>query len=159
MRTLPIGIVLLGLTAFTPALGSHDGKGGELVERGRYIVRIAGCNDCHTAGYAQAGGDVPEREWLKGSRRGWRGPWGTTYADNLRLYFAELSEQEWLERVEQLETRPPMPWFGLRAMTTRDQRAIYRYIRHLGPAGEQMPEFVPPGREPEGPYVQFPDKE
>ena len=30
------------------------------VERGRYLVQIAGCNDCHTAGYVQAGGSIPE---------------------------------------------------------------------------------------------------
>ena len=25
-------------------------------ERGRYLIKIAGCNDCHTAGYAEAAG-------------------------------------------------------------------------------------------------------
>ncbi|MFC5768254.1 hypothetical protein [Thauera sinica] len=28
------------------------------IERGRYMVRIAGCNDCHTPTYAQTGGRV-----------------------------------------------------------------------------------------------------
>ena len=26
------------------------------IEHGRYLVKISGCNDCHTAGYAAAGG-------------------------------------------------------------------------------------------------------
>ena len=30
------------------------------VERGRYVAKIAGCNDCHTAGYAPSGCKVPE---------------------------------------------------------------------------------------------------
>lgn len=51
-----------------------------LVERGRYLVRIAGRNDCHTPGYAERGGDVPEAQWLVGDALGWRGPSGTTYA-------------------------------------------------------------------------------
>ena len=36
-------------------------------EAGRYIVEIAGCNDCHTDGYMETNGQIPESEWLKGS--------------------------------------------------------------------------------------------
>mgnify|MGYP001603103675 CR=1 FL=1 len=48
------------------------------VAAGRYIVQIAGCNDCHTAGYAMSDGHVPESQWLTGNPVGWRGPLGTT---------------------------------------------------------------------------------
>jgi hypothetical protein len=41
-------------------------------------------------------------------------------------------------------------------MTERDLRAMYRYIRHLGPAGKPAPAYVPTEKTPEGPYVQFP---
>ena len=40
--------------------------------------------------------------------------------------------------------------------TRDDLRALYRYIRYLGPAGKPAPAFVPPGQEPKGPAVQFP---
>jgi len=60
--------------------------GSKSLDRGRYLVKIAGCNDCHTAGYAETAGKVPEKQWLTGDQLGWRGPWGTTYAANLRLY-------------------------------------------------------------------------
>ncbi|MDH4245230.1 MAG: hypothetical protein OEV38_15905, partial [Nitrospira sp.] len=60
-------------------------------ERGRYLIKIAGCNDCHTTSYAEAAGKIPEQDWLKGDSIGWRGPWGTTYASNLRLYMQNLS--------------------------------------------------------------------
>lgn len=32
----------------------------KLIERGRYVVTIGSCNDCHTPGYAQSGGQAPE---------------------------------------------------------------------------------------------------
>ena len=50
-------------------------------------MATSGCNDCHTAGYMQKDGQVPETEWLTGDSMGWQGPWGTTYAANLRLLF------------------------------------------------------------------------
>lgn len=126
------------------------------IKRGRYLVRITGCNDCHTEGYAEAGGEIPEETWLKGSALGWRGPWGTTYGTNLRLYFARISEDDWVEIARELETRPPMPWFGVRGMTDQDLRAMYRFIRHLGEDGAPEPAYVPPDKEPNPPYVLFP---
>jgi hypothetical protein len=126
------------------------------IERGRYIARIGGCNDCHTPGYAASGGKVPEKDWLVGDQLGWRGGWGTTYPANLRLYMQTVSEDEWVKAAKTKELRPPMPWFALRDMTEQDLRAFYRFTRSLGPAGQPAPAYVPPGQEPKGPYVQFP---
>jgi mono/diheme cytochrome c family protein len=127
-----------------------------MLERGRYIARIAGCNDCHTPNYAQSGGQVPEKDWLTGDRLGWRGPWGTTYPANLRLALARLSEADWLRNARSAEYRPPMPWFALRDMSDDDLRALYRFIRSLGTAGEAAPAYLPPGVEPQGLAIVFP---
>ncbi len=94
------------------------------IARGRYLVTIAGCNDCHTAGYVEAGGKVPEKDWLTGTPLGFRGPWGTTYATNLRLYMHSLAEDQWVTVSHTMQPRPPMPWFNLHAMTERNLRAI-----------------------------------
>lgn len=146
--------VALGMTGALPALG--DDHEDSAVDRGRYLIKIAGCNDCHTAGYPQAAGLVPEAEWLKGDRLGWRGPWGTTYPGNLRLFAARVTEQQWLDLARTARYRPPMPWFALRDMSDEDLVAIYRLLRHLGPAGEPVPAWVPPDQKPEGPYVMWP---
>ena len=127
-----------------------------LIARGRYVAVIGGCNDCHTPGYAMAGGKVDEKVWLTGDALGWRGPWGTTYPVNLRLYMQDLSEKEWVAKARHLQTRSPMPWFALNAMTDTDLRALYRFVRSLGPAGRPAPEYVPPTQEPKPPYVTFP---
>jgi mono/diheme cytochrome c family protein len=153
---------LLGLTlpllatAADASKNSQKSSSGTLIERGRYLVKIGGCNDCHTIGYAETGGAVPEKEWLTGSPLGWRGPWGTTYPANLRLSLEKLTEAKWIENGHTMQYRPPMPWFALRDMSTEDLRAIYRFVRHLGPAGSPAPAFVPPGQTPKGPFVQFP---
>jgi mono/diheme cytochrome c family protein len=126
------------------------------VKRGRYLIQVGGCNDCHTPAYAEKGGKVPEAQWLTGDALGWHGPWGTTYATNLRLYMQDMTEDEWVKKARALKARPPMPWFNVTAMTTSDLRAIYRYIRHLGPAGKLAPAYLPPDKTPPEPVVRFP---
>jgi len=145
------------LTANAAAQAAKDGKAPDPVrERGRYLAIIGGCNDCHTPNYAMSGGDVDESQWLTGDSLGWRGPWGTTYAVNLRLYMQDLTEKEWVGKARQLQTRPPMPWFNLNKMADADLRAFYRYVRSLSPTGEPAPAYVPPNQEPKPPYVTFP---
>lgn len=124
--------------------------------RGRYLVQITGCNDCHTAGYAQSAGKVPEEAWLTGDGLGWRGPWGTTYAANLRLTVKNLTADQFVT-LGRSPLRPPMPWFNMRDMKDSDVKAIYAYLKHLGPAGEPAPAFVPPDKTPTGPFVKFPE--
>jgi mono/diheme cytochrome c family protein len=152
-----IAIALASVFLCTPsAIAAGRKPADPLRARGRYVVTIGGCNDCHTPNYAMSGGKVDEREWLTGDSLGWRGPWGTTYPVNLRLYMQDIGEKEWIEKAKKLETRPPMPWFNLNRMTDNDLRAIYRYVRSLGPAGEPAPAYVPPNQEPKPPYVTFP---
>ena len=128
----------------------HDGS----ISHGRYLVSIAGCHDCHTAGYAQSGGHAPSANWLTGSAVGFQGPWGVSYPANLRLTVHSMSEAEWLV-FARAERRPPMPWFNLRAMSDPDLTDIYRYIRSLGPAGEPAPLAVAPGGKVMTPSIDF----
>jgi mono/diheme cytochrome c family protein len=153
--------MLLALGAPAAAMAADTaahpmGANGKTIERGRYLVKIGGCNDCHTAGYAQSGGQVPEKDWLMGDRLGYRGPWGTTYAANLRMTMASLGEDDWVKTAKTVKMRPPMPWFTLRDMSNDDLRAIYRFVRHLKPAGNAAPAYVPPDQTPPMPFVQFP---
>ena len=119
------------------------------IEAGRYLVRIAGCNDCHTPGYIQSGGKTPEADWLKGNSHGFLGPWGTTYAANLRLTTVALTEDAWVEMLNTRTARPIMPWSSVAALADADKRAIYRYIRSLpGDPGQPAPDGLPPGEIP-----------
>jgi mono/diheme cytochrome c family protein len=127
----------------------------QLIERGRYLVKITGCNDCHTPRYLPSAGRVSESIWLTGDRLGWQGPWGTTYPPNLRLLVQGLSADQWL-KVARRQTRPPMPWFALREMTDQDLIAIFHFIRSLGPTGSAAPAFVPPGVAVAPPVVKIP---
>ena len=124
------------------------------IERGRYVVRTGGCNDCHTAGYAESAGETPEADWLTGSSVGWTGSWGAAHAGNLRRYFASLSAPQWLAVVRGEHAPSPMPWYALRAMTDTDLLALYRYLQFLGPSGEPPPAGTPPERKVRAPLAR-----
>lgn len=124
------------------------------VDRGRYLVTIGGCNDCHTPGGMEKGPAVPEKDWLTGVPVGFQGPWGTTYAANLRLVLNSMTEAEWLEHARQ-QRLPPMPWYNLKAMSDDDLRAVYAFVRGLGPAGIAAPAYVAPGGKVSTPYFVF----
>ena len=89
VSSLAIGLLGACQTPTPQDQGEPHLTGGTDVERGRYLAIIGGCNDCHTDGYLQTEGDVPEEQWLLGSPLGWRGPWGTTFPPNLRLAVPE----------------------------------------------------------------------
>ena len=145
---------LLAVLALSGAVLAAPAGRDNLIERGRYIVSTSGCNDCHTPGYPESGGGIAESQWLTGSPVGFQGPWGTTYPTNLRLIMDQISESDWLQRARN-PLRPPMPWFALRDMSERDLKAIYRFIRSLGPTGAPAPAYVPPGGTVTTPFIVF----
>jgi mono/diheme cytochrome c family protein len=145
----------LGLMVAGPGKAlAGDGAADASVARGKYLVTIGGCNDCHTPGYPESGGTTPERDWLTGSPVGYQGPWGTTYASNLRMVIGSMNESEWIAHARK-ERLPPMPWFNLAKMTDQDLKAMYAYVRSLGSAGAAAPAYVAPGGKVTTPYIVF----
>lgn len=123
------------------------------VERGRYLVKITGCNDCHTPMYGPLEGKVAEKEWLSGVPVGWKGGWGTTYATNLRQRAASMTEDQWVQYLKSFKSRPPMPYFAVNALKESDSRSMYRFIRSLGSHPQVIPTALPPGEKPKTPYI------
>lgn len=146
--------ILLGSVFSASALAAGGEAINDSIKRGEYLARVAGCNDCHTAGYPEKAGNIPKDQWLTGMDVGFQGPWGTSYPANLRLYFDNLDEEQWLKRAR-LPMLPPMPWFALRDMSEEDLLAIYHFVRSLGPAGEPVPVAVGPGLPANTPYIEF----
>ncbi|NGP77703.1 cytochrome c [Balneolaceae bacterium YR4-1] len=154
-----MGMVLLLATGCEKKKGENQPENSVItaadrVEKGRYLIMTSGCNDCHTDGFMQDSGK-PESNWLTGSALGWQGPWGTTYPPNLRLTVQTLSEQQWLDMLKTRKGMPPMPWPSVNAFNEEDARALYAYIRSLGPKGEHSPLALAPGVEPQTPYLSM----
>jgi mono/diheme cytochrome c family protein len=165
----PVGLLLIAIITLLPLAISAETPENQKsqvksqgpsetipqVAQGRYLIMMSGCNDCHTRGYLQLEGKVAEPDWLTGELVGWYGPWGTTYAINLRLFMQGLSEDSWVKFSRAVKARPAMPWWGLHEMREQDLRAIYLFIKNLGPKGVNAPAYLPPNQKPKPPYFEF----
>lgn len=95
------------LAGQAPAKAADSAPGGSRLERGKYLVTILGCNDCHTP--FKMGPKGPEPDWTRmlsghpesmklppppapagpwiwagsASNTAYAGPWGVSYASNL----------------------------------------------------------------------------
>lgn len=125
---------------------------------GEYLLIVAGCHDCHTAKWSETQGKVPKDDQLLGSNVGYRGPWGTSYAPNLRLILGRMTEARWVQvltTADDGEGKPPMPYHNSALTAPEDLKAMYAYIKKLGVKGERTPRSVPAGQEPTTPYINM----
>jgi mono/diheme cytochrome c family protein len=149
LRTIVVAVI--GLTASIAYAQDAEVS----VAKGARIAIIGGCHDCHSVGFAESAGKVDPETALKGNPVGYQGPWGTTYAVNLRILAANNSEDEFLAYLRKFEARPPMPWFNVRALDDSEIRSLHQYILSLGEPGDPAPDYVPPGGTPKTPYIVF----
>lgn len=151
LRTISVAAAMMAAAtvaqANEPATPSAD--------YGKTVSIIGGCNDCHTADYNMKGGVINPDTALKGNPVGYQGPWGTTYAINLRVLASTMKEDDWVKYLQTFTARPPMPFYNVHAMDEVQMRSLYQYIVSLGAPGDPAPDYVPPGQKPKSPYNVF----
>lgn len=126
------------------------------IERGRQVIGAMGCNHCHTPDYMMKRSSIPEDDWLVGSALGFRSPLGTAYPTNLRLWFSNASEEDWLVSARRMPEDSPMAWVMLSKSSDQDLRAIYRFIKYLGPKGVPALPRLGAGVMPTTQYMDIP---
>jgi mono/diheme cytochrome c family protein len=139
-----------------PAANGPAVQAASMIQAGEYLTTVGGCNDCHTQNWVESKGKVAPADRFAGMSVGFRGPWGTTYGKNLRTIVQRMSEDRWVKVLQTADSgdgRPPMPWWNTAQMSDRDLRAMYRYVKSLGPKPNGVPRGLPPEKEPTGPYM------
>jgi mono/diheme cytochrome c family protein len=139
-----------------PASSGPAVQAMSMEQAGEYLTIVGSCNDCHTQGWVESEGKIPPADRFAGLNVGFRGKWGTSYGKNLRTVTQRQSEDHWvkvLTTTDEGDGKPPMPWWNTREMSERDLRAMYRYIKSLGPKANGVPRSLAPGKEPTGPYI------
>jgi hypothetical protein len=99
---------------------------------------------------------------MGGMKLGFRGSWGTVYGKNLRTIVQRMSEDRWVKVLTTSDSgdgKPPMPWWNTAKMSERDLRAMYRYVKSLGPKQNGIPRGLPAGKEPTTAYISLEEKQ
>lgn len=144
-------VALLG-TAFSGANASE-----KQVERGKYLVTIAGCNDCHTPGALRGMPDF--KHALSGSEVGFELPkLGVFYGPNLTPDKATGLGNWTAKQIvtafttgktpQGRELAPIMPWRALSHLSRRDAYAIAAYLKSLPPVSNKVPGPFGPNEKP-----------
>jgi mono/diheme cytochrome c family protein len=145
-----LGVALL-------VLASGVALGDAQTERGKYLVSLGGCNDCHTPGVFLGKPDFSRR--LGGSEVGFEIPGlGVFYGPNLtpdkETGLGNWSAQDIVkairtgQRPDGRELAPIMPWQGLSVLTDDDARAIAAYLQSLPPVKNKVPGPFGPNETP-----------
>jgi mono/diheme cytochrome c family protein len=143
------------LTSGLTALGAPDHKTSnrEAIERGKYLVTLGGCTDCHTPGYFFGKPDMGR--FLGGSEVGFEIPGlGVFHGPNLtpdnETGLGTWSEQEIVtaitagRRPDGRELAPIMPWRAFANLTPEDAKAMAAYLKSLPPVKNKVPGPIGP---------------
>jgi mono/diheme cytochrome c family protein len=117
-------------------------------ERGKYLVALGGCNDCHTPGYFFGKPDMAR--FLGGSEVGFEIPGlGVFHGPNLTpdhdTGLGKWSTEQILaaitkgERPDGRMLAPIMPWHAFAKLTPQDARAMVAYLKTLPPVKNKVP--------------------
>ena len=160
-----VGVLVVTIAIVAGTSTGAQQRGAEsanaVVERGKYLVGITGCHDCHSP---KIKGMTPDMDRALSGRpsttalpsktenevhasldlTAWTGPWGQTVASNLTPDPATGIGTRYTEAsfIQTMRTgkkpngtmiQPPMPSEVYQHMTDADLRAIYQYLRTLKP--------------------------
>ena len=169
-----LAIVFALVVSVTQSAGqANRGGATSAVERGKYLVNITGCHDCHSP-KKDAQGHIDETRPLSGrpmttgvpsttageihtalDLTAWTGPWGTTNSSNLTpdpttgLVSRKYNEATFIamfrtgKKPNGVGILPPMPWEMYTNMTDDDLKAIWAYLQTIKPIRNQVPANAP----------------
>jgi mono/diheme cytochrome c family protein len=127
------------------------------VKRGKYLVTLGGCNDCHTPGYFFGKPDMAR--FLAGSEVGFEIPGlGVFHGPNLtpdqETGLGKWSREEIVtaitkgKRPDGRELAPIMPWHAFANLTRDDSRAIAAFLKSLPAVNNKVPGPFGPSEKP-----------
>ncbi len=153
-RLKTAAVAAIALSAAATFASAADDK---TVARGKYLVTIASCTDCHTPGYFFGKPDMAR--FLGGSEVGFEIPTvGVFYGPNLTPD-KETGLGGWTDeqviaaittgkRPDGRELAPVMPWHAFSHFTKDDIGAVVAFLRSLPPVKNKVPGPFGPDQKP-----------
>jgi mono/diheme cytochrome c family protein len=139
-----------------------EAEAGASVARGKYLVAVISCSDCHTDGALIGKPDMAH--FLGGSTIGFEMPGlGVFYGPNLTSD-PETGLGKWSEkqivaaitkgiRPDGRELAPIMPWHSFASLTASDALSIAAYLKSLPPVNHKAPGPFGANQKPTFPYM------
>lgn len=175
-RIFAAGIAAAVFGCISPAF-ADDHQAGD-VARGKYLVTLMACSDCHTPGHFLGRPDMTK--FLGGSDVGFHLPglgyvWGANLTPDKEHGLGNWSDADIIKamrtgvRPDGRQLAPAMPWMEYGGMTDEDAHAIVAFLRTLpaNPVADHPPQgdgetpvaayqevVFPPGVAPPGPAAQ-----
>lgn len=173
MSIIRTALVAAFLLSGSAAMAADAPKGD--VERGKYLVSMMACNDCHTPGAFLGRPDMTR--YLGGSDVGFHIPglgyvWGANLTSDKQYGLGDWTDKEIVDtmrtgtRPDGRQLAPVMPWMAYGGMTDQDAYDIVAFMRTLpaNPVEDHPPQgdsetpvaayqdvIFPPGVTPPGP--------
>ena len=127
---------------------------GSQIARGKYLVTIGGCNDCHTPGYFLGKPDTSR--FLGGSDVGFEIPGqgvfvGSNITPDKKTGIGGWTPEQIVKAIQTGERpdgrilAPVMPWHAFATLTADDARAIAAFLQSLNPVSNPTPGPFKPG--------------
>ncbi|HSV01147.1 MAG TPA: cytochrome c [Roseiarcus sp.] len=122
------------------------------IARGRYLVTIAGCSDCHTPGALLGAPDM--KRYLGGSDVGFAIPGAGVFVGENLTPDKESGLGKWTDAQivaairtgktpEGRQLSPVMPYPALSHLSDADAQAIVAFLKSLPPVANQVKNFGP----------------
>jgi mono/diheme cytochrome c family protein len=155
-------LLMLSAALLTGAVPEYQAGAANDAARGKYLVTIMGCGDCHTPGYFLGKPDLAHP--LSGSDVGFEMPglgihWGSNLTPDSETGLGKWSDKEIIRAFRTGVTPggrrlvPVMPYGNFAALTDHDARAIVAYLRSLPPVRHAVPGPIKPGEKAPAPYM------
>jgi cytochrome c553 len=156
-----LGLGLLGGDALTAqSAGAPAASNATRIARGKYLMTIGACNDCHSPKLDPQQHPDPKRPFsgrpqttMAPSQNSseihasldltaWAGPWGVSYGANLtpdpetglKSRYTEASFIKTLrtgKKPEGEDLQPPMPWELYKVLSDEDLKSIWAYLQTI----------------------------
>src|SRR4051812_36655936 len=141
-------IIAATLAALCASFGTSLAADPAAVQRGKYLVTIASCHDCHTPGYFLGKPDMAR--YLRGSDVGFELPGlGVFVGPNLTpdkdTGLGSWTDQHGLgalptgARPDGRMLAPIMPYHAFATLTAEDVQAIVAFLRSVPPVQHKVP--------------------
>ena len=175
-----VAAVAVVAIAYPSMAAAQAQQASDNVERGRYLVRITGCHDCHSPkvkgmtpdldralsgrpATTQLPTETTTEVHASGDLTAWTGPWGYSVASNLTPepttgIGTRYNEASFIatmrtgKKSNGTPIMPPMPSEVYQNMTDDDLKAIFAYLRTIKPIRNAvLAGLTLPGQKPAAP--------